>query len=383
MPNRFSSTVKPTKNQAVPRDCHVTNQHHTPLSLSTVHAGADNGSLRFREVVLHVTKSRFYARTALAAALALGLNVVSGQNSSGVISGVVSDTTKAVVPNATVTIVNTDTRVTAWRGLTNESGVYRGPSLSPGLYSVAVELAGFKRAQVEGIPLAVDQRAAVNITLELGTPSESIEIRGTASELATDTSSLGNVMNPQQVSSLPLPGRNILNLLSLPAGVSSGGDATGINANQLTFNGSRTLNSEFSVSGVSVVSGSTGGVQTLPSSDAIREFKVLTSAYSAEYGRTSGATVTMVLNSGTNQYHGGLYEYFRNEDLNANNYFNNVRGDRRPVDRYNLFGGKAGGPVWIPKLYKGKEKTFFFFNYEGLRRISPFTNTSTVPSAAF
>ena len=332
---------------------------------------------------MQIRKPRFFARPALAASLALGLSVLSGQNSSGVISGVVSDTSQAIVPNASVTIVNTDTGVTVWRGVTNESGVYRGPGLIPGKYSVSVEMAGFKRAQVEGIPLAVDQRTAVNIILQLGVPSESIEIRDTASDLATDSSSLGNVMNASQVSNLPLPSRNILNLLSLTAGVSSGGDATGINSAQLTFNGSRTLNSEFSVSGVSVVSGSTGGVQTLPSSDAIREFKVLTSAYSAEYGRTSGATVTMVLNSGTNQFHGGLYEYFRNEDLNANNYFNNVRGIKRPVDRYNLFGGKIGGPVWIPKLYKGKEKTFFFFNYEGLRRISPYTNTSTVPSDAF
>ncbi|MEI9972515.1 MAG: TonB-dependent receptor [Ignavibacteriota bacterium] len=175
----------------------------------------------------------------------------------------------------------------------------------------------------------------------------------------------------------------MLNLLSLTAGVSSGGDATGINSNQLSINGSRTLNSEFTVNGVSVVSGSTGGVQTLPPADAIREFKVLTSAYSAEYGRTSGGTVTIVLNSGTSQYHGGVYEYFRNEDLNANNFFNNVRGQQRPVDRYNLFGAKLGGPVWIPRVYNGKDKTFFFFNYEGLRQISPYANTSSVPSAAF
>src|SRR5262249_9945961 len=154
------------------------------------------------------------------------------------------------------------------------------------------------------------------------------------------------------------------------------------NASQLSINGSRTLNSEFTVNGVSVVSGSTGGVQTLPPTDAIREVKVLTSAYSAEFGRSSGGVVNMVLNSGTDQYRGALYEYFRNEDLNANNFFNNLRGDQRPQDRYNLFGAKLGGPVWIPKLYNGKQKTFFFFDYEGLRRSSPFANLSSVPSAA-
>jgi hypothetical protein len=307
-----------------------------------------------------------------------------GQVLTGTISGVVTDSTEAVVPNAAVTINNADTRVTVWRGMTSESGMYRAPSLPVGRYDVIVELQGFKRAEVSGINLTVDQRAAINITLQPGAVAESVNVSGqTAGQLSTESSSLGNTINTTQVQNLPLPNRNILNLLSLTAGVSSGGDATSINASQLSMNGSRTVNSEFTVDGVSVVSGSTGGVQTLPSADAIRELRVLTSAYSAEYGRTSGGTVTMLINSGTSQYHGGLYEYFRNEDLNANNFFNNVLGKPRSQDRYNLFGGKLGGPVRIPKLYNGKEKTFFFFNYEGLRQSSPYFNTSTVPSAAF
>ncbi len=303
---------------------------------------------------------------------------------TGVISGTVTDATQAVVPNAPVTVVNADTGVTQWHGATNESGVYRAPGLPVSRYNVSVQAQGFKRADVSGVNIAVDQRASINVTLQPGAVTESITVAGeSAGQLATETSSLGNLINPSQVQDLPLPNRNILNLLSLTAGVSSGGDATGINASQLSVNGSRTLNSEFTVDGVSVVSGSTGGVQTLPSADAIREVRVLTSAYSAEYGRSSGATVTMVLNSGTDQYHGGAYEYFRNEDLNANNYFNNVRRQQRPQDRYNLFGAKLGGPVWIPKLYNGRKQTFFFFDYEGLRQSSPYANISSVPGAAF
>jgi outer membrane receptor protein involved in Fe transport len=303
---------------------------------------------------------------------------------TGTISGTVTDSTEAIVPNAAVTIVNADTGVTVWHGVTNESGVYRAPALPVGRYNVTVQVQGFKRGEVSGVNLTLDQRVAVNVSLQPGAAAESITVTGeSAGQLATDSSSVGTTINTSQVQDLPLPNRNILNLLSLTAGVSSGGDATGINASQLSINGSRTLNSEFTVNGVSVVSGSTGGVQTLPPADSIREMKVLTSAYSAEYGRSSGGVVTMVLNSGTSKYHGGLYEYFRNEDLNANNYFNNVRGQSRPQDRYNLFGGKLGGPVWIPKLYNGKEKTFFFFNYEGLRQSSPFANTSSVPSTAF
>jgi Carboxypeptidase regulatory-like domain/TonB dependent receptor-like, beta-barrel/TonB-dependent Receptor Plug Domain len=307
-----------------------------------------------------------------------------GQVLTGMISGTVSDSSGAVVPSAMVTIVNADTGVTVFQGATNESGLYRAPSLPVSRYDVIVELPGFKRVQISGINLTVDQRAAINVTLQLGAVEESITVAGqTAGQLATESSSLGNTINMTQVQNLPLPNRNILNLLSLTAGISSGGDATSINASQLSMNGSRTVNSEFTVNGVSVVSGSTGGVQTLPSADAIREVKVLTSAYSAEYGRTSGGTVTLITNSGTDQYHGGVYEYFRNEALNANNFFNNVLGKPRSQDRYNLFGGKLGGPVRIPKLYDGKDRTFFFFNYEGLRQSSPYFNTSTVPDAAF
>ncbi|MEO7143634.1 MAG: carboxypeptidase regulatory-like domain-containing protein, partial [Bryobacteraceae bacterium] len=310
--------------------------------------------------------------------------ILVAQNVTGVISGTISDSTHAVIPNAAVTIVNADTGVTVWQGLTNQVGLYRAPELSVGRYNVSVEAVGFRHEAVNGVNLAVDQRANINITLQPGAVAESVTVNGnTAGQLATDSSSLGNVINTSQVEDLPLPSRNILNLLSLTAGVSSGGDATGINANQLSINGSRTLNSEFTVDGVSVVSGSTGGVQTLPPADAIREFKVLTSAYSAEFGRTSGGTVTMVINSGNDAYHGGVYEYFRNEDLNANDYFQNLRGQPRAQDRYNLFGAKLGGPILIPKLYNGKEKTFFFVDYEGLRRSSPFANISSVPDSAF
>jgi hypothetical protein len=319
----------------------------------------------------------------LVAALVGCASTLLAQN-TGVISGTVTDSSHATIANAAVTIVNAETSVTVWHGQTNESGVYRAPELSVGRYNVSVTFAGFQPAAVNGVNLAMDQRASINITLQPGGTTETITVVGdTAGQLATDTSSLGNVITTSQVTNLPLPNRNILNLLSLTPGISSGGDATSINASQLSFNGSRTVNSEFTVDGVSVVSGSTGGVQTLPSSDAIREVKVLTSAYSAEYGRTSGGIVTMVTNSGTDLYHGGAYEYFRNEDLNANNFFNNVLGKPRSEDRYNLFGVKLGGPVWIPKLYKGKGKTFFFCNYEGLRQISPYFNTSSVPSAAF
>ncbi len=309
---------------------------------------------------------------------------LSAQEINASLSGTVTDTSGAVVPNAAFSIANAQTGVVASQGKTNDSGVYSAPSLPVGSYRLRVEAPGFKRAEVQGITLQVDQRARIDITLQPGEVAETITVVGEGlGQLESESSSVGAIINTSQVRDLPMPNRNIFNLLTLVGGVSSGGAATGVNASQLSINGSRTLNSEFAVDGVSVVSGSTGGVQRVPSTEAIREFRVLTSGYTAEYGRTSGGFISVITDSGTNQLHGSLYEYFRNEKLNANNFFNNLRGQRRQTDRYNQFGGKLGGPVFLPKLYDGRNRTFFFFNYEGLRRQAPFNNQSTIPTAAF
>jgi hypothetical protein len=319
---------------------------------------------------------------ALAAAI-----VLIAQGVNGVISGTVSDPSHAPISGATVTIGNADTGVTVWTGQTNASGVYRAPSVPAGRFNVAVEANGFKRQQVSGVQLSVDQRADISVTLQIGQVAETVTVEGSAEgQLATDTSSLGNTITPSQVENLPLPSRNVLNLLALTPGVSFGGDIStqgGVNSAQLSVNGSRTLNSEFLIDGVSVVTGSTGAPQTLPPADSIHEFKVLSSSYSAEYGRTSGGIVTLITSGGSNAYHGAAYGYLRNEDLDANNYFNNLLGKSRSEDRYNLFGGKLSGPLSIPKLYDAKNRTFFFINYEGLRQASPYSNPSSVPSGAY
>jgi hypothetical protein len=308
------------------------------------------------------------------------------QGVTAVISGTVTSTAAAVA-DATVTISNADTGVSAWIGRTNWAGVYRAPDLPAGRYNVLVTATGFKRQQVAGVELSADQRADLPIAMQAGAASETVTVNGgTQGQLASASSSLGSTITPSQLQDLPLPSRNVLNLLVLTPGVSSGGDITsqsGVNTSQLSINGSRTVNGEFLIDGVSVVSGSTGAAQTLPPADSIREFNVHTSGYSAAYGRTSGAMVMLITNSGANLLHGAAYGYFRNEDLDANNYFSNLLGKRRSEDRYNLFGGKLGGPVSIPKVYDGKNKTFFFVNYEGLIQVSPYNLTSTVPSGPY
>jgi hypothetical protein len=306
------------------------------------------------------------------------------QNIRASMSGTVTDASGAIVPGAKVTIVNADTGVVVFDGSASESGVYTAPSLPPGSYNVTVQAPGFSQSKIEKVGLQVDQRARVDVVLKPGEVAESITVVGEGvGRLEAESSSIGAVIGNRLVIGLPLPNRNVLNTLTLVGGVSSGGAATGINASQLSINGSRTLNSEFSVDGVSVVSGSTGGVQRTPSAEVVLEFKVLTSGYTAEYGRTSGGFINAVLDSGKNEFRGALYEYFRNEKLNANNFFNNLRGVERPSDRYNLFGGKISGPVLIPRLYNGRDRTFFLFHYEGLRRQVPFNNLATVPSAEF
>ncbi len=304
------------------------------------------------------------------------------QGVTGVISGVVTDP-KGVIAGATVVITNADTGAVTWTGKTNVAGIYRAPDLPAARYNLSVTAAGFKHQQVSGIELSVDSRADVPVLMQVGEVAETITVEGTsAGQLASDSSSLGTIITPSQLQTLPLPSRNVLNLVALTPGVSSGGDITsqaGLSTSQLSIDGSRTLNSEFLIDGLSVVTGSTGAPQTLPPADSIREFNVLAASYSAEYGRTAGATVTLITNSGTNLFHGAAYGYFRNEDWDANNYFNNLLGKPRSEDRYNLFGGKLGGPVLIPKIYDGRNKTFFFVNYEGLIQASPYHLTSAVP----
>jgi outer membrane receptor protein involved in Fe transport len=340
--------------------------------------------------------------------LLLGVQA-AGQSLTASISGKVTDQTGGALPGATVVITNADTNAIPWQGVADAGGSYNAPSLPVGRYNIQVSLAGFKSVSVAGVRLEVGQKANIPVSLPAGERAETITVVGASlGRLETEDSSMGIVIDTAAVKNLPLPNRSILNLLTLAGGVSSGGDASGnINTAQLSINGSRTLNSEFNIDGVSAVSGSTGGVGRFPSAEAIREFKVQTAGYSAEFGRSVGGFVNVVINSGTNELHGGVYEYNRNERFNANNFFANhvyaflpaatqARCDaepdnflldgtcgRRARDRSNRFGVKLGGPVRIPGLYKGDNKTFFFVNYDAFRQTNPAAPTSTIPDEAF
>jgi hypothetical protein len=322
---------------------------------------------------------------ALAAFAAVPL---AGQSIKGAFAGTITDASGAVIPGAAVIITNAASGALVFKGTAGAQGSWLATAVPVGVYTLTFESAGFKRVEIRDVALKVDERVRVDARLDPGIVTEQITVSGeTFGQLKTESSSLNEVINVAQMQNLPLPGGgrgdDVLNVLMLVGGVSAGGNGTRINAQQISINGSRTLNTEITVDGVSILSGTTGSITMMPAREAIREVKVLTSAYSAEYGRTSGGYVNAVVDSGTAQYRGALYEYFRNEALNANNYFNNARRVARPRDRFNQFGGKLGGPVYLPKLYNGRDHTFFFFNYEGLRLKNPAAPISTLPDERF
>ena len=325
-----------------------------------------------------------YRPTALALATTAICFSSFGQSLTGTIAGTVTDPAAGAVPGANVAVSNAGTQVTVWRGTTDARGRYSVPGLSAGVYDLKFSLTGFSDFEVKGVSLTVDQRAGVDATLRVSATHESVTVTAThEARIETESSSIEELISTDQVANLPMPNRSIVNLLNLIPGVSAGGDATGLIAKQMSVNGSRTQANEFTVDGVSVMQGATGAIVQLPSTDAVREVRVLTSAYSSEYGRTSGGTVSLIIASGTNRYHGGIYEYFQNEDLNANSFFNNLQGLPRAPDRYNLFGAKIGGPVRIPRLFNGKNSTFFFANFEGLRQDVPAAPIESIPGTAF
>lgn len=321
---------------------------------------------------------------AICSLFALAAAPLAGQSIHGVFVGTVRDSSDAVIPGALVSITNAASGAVVFAGKTDGQGAYTARALPAGVYHLTFEADGFKRTELRDVSLKVDERVQANAVLEPGMPNQQITVSGeTVGQLKTETSSITEIVNVAQMKTLPLPGGgrgdDVLNVLMLVGGVSAGGNGTRINAQQISINGSRTLNTEISVDGVSILSGTTGSITMMPARDAMREVKVLTSAYSAEYGRTSGGYVNAVVDSGTARYRGGVYEYLRNEAFNANNFFNNARAVERPRDRFNQFGGKIGGPITIPKVYNGRDRSFFFFNYEGLRIANPGAPVSTIP----
>ncbi|MGH9838126.1 MAG: TonB-dependent receptor domain-containing protein, partial [Blastocatellia bacterium] len=303
------------------------------------------------------------------------------QQETATITGEVKDAAGAVVPGAQITITNVETNV-ALKSETNEQGVYTVTSLRPGPYSISVEKAGFKKTVRSGVTLQVNQVARIDVSLQIGALETVVEITADAALLETETSSRGSVIDQKKIVDLPLNGRDYNQLALLSPGVLPGTPRlASVNfKGVLNVNGNRTFNNVFLLDGVDNISYSNSfrgeNVQLVqPSIEALQEFKIQTNAYSAEFGRSSGAVVNATIKSGTNAIRGSVYEFLRNDVLDANNFFSNALGAPKPVRQRNQFGSAVGGPLI-------KNKTFWFGDYEGLRDREGVPRVRLVPTAA-
>lgn len=298
---------------------------------------------------------------------------LAGQSNVASITGVVSDSTGAVVPGAAISITNTETGIVS-ETVSNQSGVYLVPSLIIGQYQVSVKATGFKSQTVQNIALSIGQRLRLDLTLAVGDIAEAIEVTAQAAPLQQETAEVSDTITTQEVINMPLSGRNPYNILALSGGVIPRGRGSDLDFNEnVSINGSRAGNNAFVVDGAYTMN-QFGIGERVASIEALQEVKVLASTYSAEFGRTSGGIVTMQIRSGTKDLHGSLYEYHRNDNLSANSWENNARNIARPFLLQNEFGGTLGGAIPFTK-----QRAFFFGSYEGLRPRSPTTLTRTIP----
>lgn len=298
-----------------------------------------------------------------------------GQVEQGNITGTVSDQSGGVVPGVIVRAINTQTQVTA-ETTTNESGVFRLPFLSAGEYNVTAERDGFDITRIQNIRITVGLTATINMTLRAGTTRQELVVEASAVQLEEQTAALGNVVGGKQMIELPLLGRNPYDLVLLAPGVlPKGGSGAGP-----VVNGGRSNTSEILLDGAETRNSTTNDIAYTPPLETVQEFKVLTNSFASEYGRSGGGVLTVATRSGTNDFHGALYEFFRNDKLNANTWANNRVGLPRNNFRRNEYGFAVGGPVLIPKLYNGKNNTFFFFNWEQTPQRAPDNILVTVPT---
>lgn len=318
------------------------------------------------------------------------------QSAAGMISGRITDPSGAVVPGAEVALLNVD-RGTSTTTTTNKSGIYVFSAVQPGQYRMTVQKAGFRRVDLLGVLVNVQSNIEQNFRLAIGSTSESVTVRGGISLMNTTDASVSTVIDRHFVENIPMNGRSFQSLIELTPGVVAVPGAIVGAQGEFSVNGQRTESNYYTVDGVSANTGqlnisqvgvlpqetTLGTTQGLVSLDDLQEFRINTSTYSAQYGRMPGAQIAFETRSGTNRWHGSLFDYFRNNVLDANNWFNNQAGLGATEERQNDFGGTFGGPITIPHVYNGKNRTFFFFSYEGLRlRVPQPALTSDVPDGA-
>src|SRR5580700_2590875 len=325
--------------------------------------------------------------------VSLAANSASAQLETATVSGQVVDPSGLSITGALVKLVDIDRDTTAGTH-TNPSGLYTFPSVRPGRYRMEVTVPGFKVVNVTGLIVNVQDHLEQNFKLAVGSVSESITVDGQAVSIDSESATVSTVVDRNFAENLPMNGRSFQTLIQLTPGVVVTASTLG-NEGQFSVNGQRTASNYWMIDGVSAnigvssnsvpgasAAGSTpgfsvqGGTNSLVSVDALQEFRIQTSTYAPEFGRTPGAQISIVTRSGTDQIHGALFDYFRNDVLDANDWFADSEGLPKPEERQNDFGGTFSGPIL-------KDRTFFFFSYEGLRLRLPQVALDTVPDAGF
>jgi hypothetical protein len=340
-------------------------------------------------------KSIVFARISLILAMLFSVASVAGaqEATSGSISGTVTDSTGAVIKGATVSLTNTDRGETVRAVATNSAGYYTANSLPLGTYTVKVEDSGFKTDVVTGLVLNAADALTVNRTLVPGAVSEVVSVTAAAAQLDLQDATSAGLINGTQIKELVMVSRNYESLMTLQPGVAYG-NATdvlqrgpvGVNGASsvvnFSVNGARDTSNNWTIDGADNLDrGANLTLYVYPSPDAIAEFKTLRGQYSAEYGRNSAGQVDVVTKSGTNSLHGSAYEYVRNDFFDAAGYLNDFNGTRINKYRYNDFGFTLGGPVYIPNVYNGRDKTFFFVSENWLKEITYTTGSAVVPTS--
>jgi len=311
----------------------------------------------------------------------LTLTAVFAQVDTGTIAGSVRDSQGAGVASAAITFVEINTNATM-KTQADGSGDFASPPLRPGNYKVIAEAQGFKTQTRSTITLKIQDRLRIDFDMAVGSVSENIVVTAETPTVQTETSSLGQVITSTQITELPLNGRDYIQLATLSTGVvrtssgtngNSGGSSTG-GLNSFVANGTRGTLNNFLLDGIDNNSNDNGGVVLRTNVDAIQEFKLQTNSYSAEFGRSGGAVVNAITKSGTNRYHGNVFEFFRNSALDARDYFE-VPGTAKASYKQNQFGGTLGGAII-------KDKLFWFGDYQATRIRNPLNSSSVVPTAA-
>ncbi len=327
-------------------------------------------------------------RSLVAISLFLSAAICSfGQTFTGTILGTARDSSGAQVPNVKITVVETETN-SRRSAVSGKGGLFEIPLLPPGQYRVEAELTGFKKFVRSELRLEISQKMEIPVTLEPGSISESIVVKGETPLLETTSSSRSQDFDSKSISEIPSSNRNFFQIAELAAGINNfqagaaPADSGSAGFGFWSSNGGMPGTNEVMVDGATAVTANMGAAAVIPTIDAIQEFKLSTNALAAEFGRSGGAVLNAVYKSGTNQLHGSVYDYARNSFFNSSTWLNNKNGFARPFNNTQTFGYTLGGPVLIPKVVDGRNKLFFFSNYEGYRNVLPVNQLLTVPTAA-